>query len=123
LSQQANYPRGEVVQIVETIERVDLANVILIAGGAVFLGDLAAVATIIASLWLERSLGVVREWVLDWIITVAASYGLAAWVAGHLLTRSMAHGRTELAPNEPDAPPTGRLSARVTYAASRRRST
>jgi diphthamide synthase (EF-2-diphthine--ammonia ligase) len=39
--------------------------------------------------------------VLDWIIVVAASYGLAAWVAGHLLTRNMARARTELA-NKPE---------------------
>ena len=69
--------------------------------GAVFLGDLAAVGAIIASLWLERSLGVSRGVVLDWIILVAASYGLAAWVASRLLTRSMARGRPELA-NKPD---------------------
>ena len=71
--------------------------------GAVFLGDLTAVVAIIASLWLERSLGVSRGVVLDWIIVVAASYGLAAWVVGHLLTRSMARGRTELA-NKPNVP-------------------
>jgi hypothetical protein len=69
---------------------------------AVFLGDLTAVLAIIASLWLERSLGVSRGMVLDWIIVVAVSYGLAAWVVGHLLTR-MARGRTELA-NKPDVP-------------------
>lgn len=69
--------------------------------GAVFLGDLTAVAAIIASLWLERSLGVSRGVVLDWIIVVAASYGLAAWVAGHLLTRNMAGARSELA-NKPE---------------------
>lgn len=69
--------------------------------GAVFLGDLTAVAAIIASLWLERSLGVSRGVVLDWIIVVAASYGLAAWVAGHLLTRNMARARSELA-NKPE---------------------
>jgi hypothetical protein len=74
----------------------------LIAGAAL-LGDLMAVAAIVASLWLERSLGVSRGVVLDWIIVVAASYGLAAWVAGHLLSRSMARGRTELA-NRPDMP-------------------
>jgi len=39
--------------------------------------------------------------VLDWIIIVAASYGLAAWVAGQLMTRGMARGRAELA-NGPD---------------------
>jgi type IV secretory pathway TrbD component len=71
-------------------------QMILIAS-VVFLGDLTAVAAIIASLWLERSLGVSRGVVLDWIIVVAASYGLAAWVVGHVLTRSMARGRTELA--------------------------
>jgi hypothetical protein len=76
--------------MVETIEGVDLANDP--GCGAVFLGDLAAVAVIVASLSLERSLGVGRGVVLDWIIVVAASYGLAAWVAGHLLTC-----RTELA--------------------------
>ena len=65
--------------------------------GALFLGDLMAVAAIIPSLWLERSLGVSRGVVLDWIIVVTASCGLAAWIAGHLLTRSMARGRTELA--------------------------
>ena len=43
--------------------------------GALFLGDLMAVAAIIPSLWLERSLGVSRGVVLDWIIVVAA----AAW--------------------------------------------
>ena len=75
-------------------------QLILIAG-AVFLGDLTAVAAIIASLWLERSLGVSRGVVLDWIIIVAASYGLAAWVAGQLMTRGMARGRAELA-NGPD---------------------
>jgi hypothetical protein len=77
---------------------VSTLRMTLIAG-AVFLGDLTAVAAIIASLWLERSLGVSRGVVLDWIIVVAASYGLAAWVAGHLLTRTSA--RTELA-NKPD---------------------
>ena len=66
--------------------------------GAVFLGDLTAVAAIIASLRLERSLGVSRGVVLDWIIMVAASYGLAAWIVGRLLTRSMARGRTKLVP-------------------------
>ena len=71
--------------------------------GAVFLGDLMAVAAIIASLWLERSLGVSRGVVLDWIIVVAVSYGLAAWAVGHLLSRSMARSRTELA-NRPDLP-------------------
>jgi hypothetical protein len=65
--------------------------------GAVFLGDLTAVAAIIASLWLERSLAVSRGVVLDWIIVVAASYGLAAWIVGRLLTRSMARGRSSLA--------------------------
>jgi type IV secretory pathway TrbD component len=64
--------------------------------GAVFIGDLTAVAAIVASLWLERSLGVSRGVVLDWIIVVAASYGLAAWIVGRLLTRSMARGRTRL---------------------------
>ena len=73
----------------------------ILFAGAVFLGDLTAVAAIIASLWLERSLGVSRGVVLDWIIVVAASYGLAAWVAGRLLTRSMTSGRAELA-NKPD---------------------
>ena len=57
--------------------------------GAVFLGDLTAVAAIIASRWLERSLGLSRGVVLDWIIVVAASYGLATGVTGHLLTGSM----------------------------------
>jgi len=71
--------------------------------GAVFIGDLAAVAAIVASLWLERSLGVSRGVVLDWIIVVAASYGLAAWIVGRWLTRSMARGRTKLSTkaNEP----------------------
>lgn len=64
--------------------------------GAVFIGDLTAVAAIIASLWLERSLGISRGVVLDWIIVVAVSYGLAAWIVGRLLTRSMARGRTKL---------------------------
>ena len=64
--------------------------------GAVFIGDLTAVAAIVASLWLERSPGVSRGLVLDWIIVVAASYGLAAWIVGRLLTRSMARGRTKL---------------------------
>jgi len=41
--------------------------------------------------------------VLDWIIMVAASYGLAAWIVGRLLTRSMARGRTKLA-QKSDAP-------------------
>ena len=71
--------------------------------GAVFLGDLIAVAAIIASLWLERSLGVSRGVVLDWIILVATSYGLAAWIVGRLLTRSMARGPTKLA-QKADAP-------------------
>ena len=75
----------------------------ILLAGAVFLGDLTAVLAIVASLWLERSLGVSRGMVLDWIIVVAASYGLAAWVVGHLLTRSTARGRTELA-NKPDVP-------------------
>ena len=65
--------------------------------GAVFLADLMAVAAIIASLWLERSLGVSRGVVLDWIIVVAASYGLAAWIVGRLLTRSLARGGAKLA--------------------------
>jgi diphthamide synthase (EF-2-diphthine--ammonia ligase) len=65
--------------------------------GAVFLGDLTALAAIIASLWLKRSLGLSRGVVLDWIIVVAASYGLGAWVVGHPLTRSTARERTELA--------------------------
>ena len=69
--------------------------------GAVFLGDLTAVAAIIASLWLERSLGVSRAVVLDWVIVLAASYGLAAWIVGHLLTRSVARAGTELA-SKPD---------------------
>jgi hypothetical protein len=68
-----------------------------LVAGAVFLADLLAVAAIIGSLWLERSLGLSRGVVLDWIILVAASYGLAAWIAGHLLTRSLARGRTEVA--------------------------
>lgn len=71
--------------------------------GAVFLGDLTAVVAIVASLWLERSLGFSRGVALDWIVVVAASYGLAAWVVGHLLTRSMARGRTEPA-NKPNVP-------------------
>jgi diphthamide synthase (EF-2-diphthine--ammonia ligase) len=75
----------------------------ILVAGAVFLGDLTAVAAIIASLWLERRLGVSRGVVLDWIIVVAASYGLAAWAAGHLLSRSMARDRAELA-NRPDVP-------------------
>jgi hypothetical protein len=88
--------------------------------GAVFLGDLTAVAAIIASLWLERSLGVSRGVVLDWIIVVAASYGLAAWIVGRLLTHSMARGRSSLAKKAEAA--TGRLPAQVSYAASLRRS-
>ena len=71
--------------------------------GAVFIGDLTAVAAIIASLWLERTLGVSRGVVLDWIIVVAVSYGLAAWIVGRLLTRSMARGRTKL-PKKAAAP-------------------
>jgi type IV secretory pathway TrbD component len=71
--------------------------------GAVFLGDLTAVAAIFASLWLERSLGVSRGVVLDWTIVVAASYGLAGWIVGRVLMRSMARGRARLAQNA-DAP-------------------
>src|SRR6516164_5211998 len=89
--------------------------------GAVFLGDLTAVAAIIASLRLERSLGVSRGVVLDWIIMVAASYGLAAWIVGRLLTRSMA--RPEQARTKGGCATTGRVPAQVSYAASRRRST
>ncbi|MBV8137454.1 MAG: hypothetical protein JO121_17755 [Deltaproteobacteria bacterium] len=64
---------------------------------AVFLGDLMVVAAIIASLWLERSLGVSRGVVLDWILVVAGSYGLAAWSWPPPLTGSMARGRIKLA--------------------------
>jgi type IV secretory pathway TrbD component len=71
--------------------------------GAVFIGDLTAVAAIMASLWLERNLGVSRGVVLDWIIVVAVSYGLAAWIVGRLLTRTMARGRTKL-PKKADVP-------------------
>ena len=47
--------------------------------GAVFLGDLTAVAAIIASLWLELSLGVSRGVVLDSMIVVATT---TAWQPG-----------------------------------------
>jgi hypothetical protein len=47
--------------------------------GAVFLGDPMAVAAIIASLWLELSLGVSRGVVLDSMIVVATT---TAWQPG-----------------------------------------
>jgi hypothetical protein len=72
--------------------------------GVVFLGDLTAVGAIIASLWLERGLGVSRGVVLDWIIVVAASYGLAARIVGRLLTRSMARGRRAELAQKSDVP-------------------
>ncbi|HUY27263.1 MAG TPA: hypothetical protein VMV27_07550 [Candidatus Binataceae bacterium] len=55
----------------------------------VFAADLAAVAAIVGSMFLERWLGLSRRMILDCIFVVAASYGVAAWFIGMWIKREM----------------------------------
>ncbi|HVA80259.1 MAG TPA: hypothetical protein VNF29_04990 [Candidatus Binataceae bacterium] len=55
----------------------------------VFAADLAAVAAIVGSMFLERWLGLSRRMILDCIFIVAASYGVAAWFIGMWIKRTM----------------------------------
>jgi hypothetical protein len=59
----------------------------------VFAADLAAVAAIVGSMFLERWLGLSRRMILDCIFVVAASYGIAAWFVGMWLKREMLRHR------------------------------
>lgn len=59
----------------------------------VFAADLAAVAAIVGSMFLERWLGLSRRMILDCIFVVAASYGMAAWFVGMWLKREMLRHR------------------------------
>jgi hypothetical protein len=63
--------------------------VVALIGVGVFFADLLAVAAIAGSLWLERRLGLSRGMLLDWILIIAVSYGVAAWISGELLKRGM----------------------------------
>lgn len=55
----------------------------------VFAADLAAVAAVVGSMFLERWLGLSRGMILDCIFAVAVSYGVAAWFVGMWLKREM----------------------------------
>ncbi|MHB8381484.1 MAG: hypothetical protein ACYDC3_03975 [Candidatus Binataceae bacterium] len=55
----------------------------------VFAADIAAVAAIVGSMFLERWLGFSHRMFLDCIFVVAASYGVAAWFVGMWLKREM----------------------------------
>lgn len=55
----------------------------------VFAADLAAVAAIVGSIFLERWLGLSRGLILDCIFVAAVSYGVAAWLAGMWIKREM----------------------------------
>jgi hypothetical protein len=61
----------------------------LMVAAAVFAADLAAVVAIVASLWLERSLGISHGLILDLAFVVAVSYGVAAWAAGKWMEREL----------------------------------
>jgi hypothetical protein len=63
----------------------------------VFAADLAAVAAIVGSMFLERWLGLSRRMILDCIFVVAASYGIAAWFVGMWLKREMLRHRPSAA--------------------------
>ena len=64
-----------------------LAMVMIAVG--VFAADLAAVAAIVGSMFLERWLGLSHRMILDCVFIVAASYGVAAWFVGMWLQREM----------------------------------
>ncbi len=64
-----------------------------VIAAAVFAADVAAVVLIVASIWLERSLGLSRGLILDAIFVVAISYGVAAWIAGKALDRGLMESR------------------------------
>jgi hypothetical protein len=63
-------------------------SMVMIAVG-VFAADLAAVAAIVGSMFLERWLGLSHRMILDCVFVVAASYGVAAWFVGMWLKREM----------------------------------
>ncbi len=56
----------------------------------VFAADLAAVAVIVGSMFLERWLGLSHRMILDCVFVVAVSYGVAAWLVGMWIKREMA---------------------------------
>ncbi len=64
-----------------------LAMVMVAVG--VFAADLAAVAAVVGSMFLERWMGLSRGMILDCIFVVAASYGVAAWFVGMWIKREM----------------------------------
>lgn len=64
-----------------------LAMVMVAVG--VFAADLAAVAAVVGSMFLERWLGLSRGMILDCIFVVAVSYGVAAWFVGMWIKREM----------------------------------
>jgi hypothetical protein len=55
----------------------------------VFAADLAAVAAVVGSMFLERWLGLSRGMIVDCVFVVAVSYGLAAWFVGIWIKREM----------------------------------
>ena len=65
----------------------------ILTAAAVFAADILAVGAIVGSLWLERSLGLSRGYLLDWIFIIAVSFGTAGWVAGKLLERKLFAGK------------------------------
>lgn len=58
----------------------------------VFAADLAAVAAVVGSMFLERWLGLSRGMILDCVFAVAVSYGVAAWFVGMWIKREMLLG-------------------------------
>lgn len=67
-----------------------LAMVMIAVG--VFAADLAAVAAIVGSMFLERWLGLSHRMIIDCVFIVAACYGVAAWFVGLWLQREMQRG-------------------------------
>jgi hypothetical protein len=57
--------------------------------GAIFAADIAAVALIFSSLWIEHSLGLAHGIILDFVFVAAISYGVAAWIVGSMGMRLM----------------------------------
>ncbi len=65
-----------------------MLSMVMIAAG-VFAADLAAVAAVVGSMFLERWLGLSRGMILDCVFAVAVSYGVAAWFVGMWIKREM----------------------------------
>lgn len=68
-----------------------MLSMVMIAVG-VFAADLAAVAAVVGSMFLERWLGLSRGMILDCVFAVAVSYGVAAWFVGVWIKREMSLG-------------------------------